>query len=103
MFVPEIEPIHPAQKSEVVPMKVLFKDEKLKSETIDILSQLMSDANLDGTQLEVHAVYYMYTCRMTNVVFAQSPRCSVKLLYSQLHVTHLSLTIIMWLLSSPVN
>lgn len=103
MFVPEIEPIHPAQKSEVVPMKVLFKDEKLKSETIDILSQLMSDANLDGTQLEVHAIYYMYTCRMTNVVFAQSPRCSVKLLYSQLHVTHLSLTIIMWLLSSPVN
>lgn len=52
-FVPQIEPIHPVQKSEVVPMKVLFKDEKLKSETIDILSKLMSDANLDETQFEV--------------------------------------------------
>ena len=83
-------------------MKVLFKDQMLKSETIHILSQLMSDANLDGTQLEVQAIYCMYTCRMTNV-FAQSPRCNVKLLYSQLHVTHLSLTIIMWLLSSPVT
>ena len=53
-FLPEIVPIHPVLKSEVVPMKVLSKDEKLKSETIDILLQLMSDANLDGTQLEVH-------------------------------------------------
>lgn len=52
-FIPPIEPIHPVQKSEVIPMKVLFKDEKLKSETIDILSQLMLDANVDGTQIEV--------------------------------------------------
>lgn len=48
-------------------MKVLFKDENLKSETIDILSQLMSDANLNSTQLEVQGIYYMYTCRMTHV------------------------------------
>ena len=33
-FVPQIEPLQPIEKSEVVPMKVLFKDEKLKSETI---------------------------------------------------------------------
>ena len=40
--------LHPVRKSEVVPMKVLFKDEKYISETIDILSQLMEDACLTG-------------------------------------------------------
>jgi hypothetical protein len=29
-------------------MKVLFKDEKQKSETIDILTQFLSDGNLKG-------------------------------------------------------
>ena len=48
-YVPPVEPLHPPQKSEVVPMKVLFKDEKLKTDTIDILSQLNTTANLDGT------------------------------------------------------
>ena len=52
-FIPQTQPIHPVQKSKVVPMKVLFKDEKLKSETIDILSQLMLDADLNGTQIQV--------------------------------------------------
>ena len=47
-FLLQVEPIHSTEKSEVVPMKVLFKDEKLKNETIDILSKLMLDANLDG-------------------------------------------------------
>ena len=45
--VPSIQPIHPPKKSEVVPMKILFKDEKLKTDTIDILSHLLSDANLE--------------------------------------------------------
>lgn len=40
--------LHPVEKSEIVPMKVLFKDEKYTSETIDILSQLMEDAALTG-------------------------------------------------------
>ena len=35
-------------KSEVVPMEVLFKDEKYIAETIDILSQLVDDAGLSG-------------------------------------------------------
>lgn len=47
-YVPEHVPLHPIEKSEVVPMKVLFKDEKYTSETIDILSQLMEDATLTG-------------------------------------------------------
>ena len=45
-------------------MKLLFKDEKQKSETIDILSQLFSDGNLKGTnQVYMHAlsVYNMYS------------------------------------------
>ena len=47
-FVPEHKSPHPVQKSEVIPMKVLFKDEKYISETIDILSQLMVDTNMNG-------------------------------------------------------
>ena len=52
-FVPEPELIHPVTKSKVVPMKILYKDEKYKSQTIDILMQLMSDANLSGNH-QVH-------------------------------------------------
>ena len=29
-------------------MKILFKDEKYKNQTIDILTQLVGDANLSG-------------------------------------------------------
>lgn len=47
-YVPPQVPLHPVKKSEVVPMKVLFKDEKYTSETIDILSQLKEDAALTG-------------------------------------------------------
>ncbi len=47
-FAPAQQPLHPVEKSEVVPMKVLFKDEKYRSETSDILSQLMGDADLKG-------------------------------------------------------
>ena len=47
-YVPEHVLLHPIEKSEVVPMKVLFEDEKYTSETIDILSRLMEDASLTG-------------------------------------------------------
>ena len=53
-FVPEHEHIHPIKKSEVVPMKLLLKDEKYKSETIDILTQLYNDANLSGDHQVSH-------------------------------------------------
>ncbi len=56
-YVPDHVVLHPVQKSEVVPMKVLFKDEKYTSETIDILSQLMKDAALCGeSQVTVFCV-----------------------------------------------
>ena len=45
---PEIQTLHPVQKAEAVPLKVLFKDEKYIHETIAILSQLIDDANLQG-------------------------------------------------------
>ena len=48
-FVPEQQSLHPTVKSEVVPMKVLFKDEKYTAETIDILTQLVEDGNLQGS------------------------------------------------------
>ena len=56
-FVHQPESIHPVTKSEVVPMKILYKDEKYKSQTIDILMQLMSDANLSGKhQVQAHNI-----------------------------------------------
>lgn len=63
-LLPPKQQVHPVQKSHVIPMKLLFKDEKQKSETIDILSQLFSDGNLKGTnQVYMHAlsVYNMYS------------------------------------------
>lgn len=47
-YAPSHVPLHPATKSEVVPMTVLFKDEKYTAETIDILSKLIEDAALSG-------------------------------------------------------
>ena len=47
-FVPAMESLHQPQKSQVIPMKLLFRDEKYKSGTIQILSQLIKDANLSG-------------------------------------------------------
>ena len=48
-FVPEQQPLHPTVKTKVVPTKVLFKDEKYINETIDILTQLVEDGNLQGS------------------------------------------------------
>ena len=48
-YAPEQEQLHPPTKTEVAPMKVLFKDEKYTSETIDILTKLVEDAKLKGT------------------------------------------------------
>ena len=43
-YAPDEQPFHPSQKAEVAPMK----DEKFTSETIDILSKLVEDGNLQG-------------------------------------------------------
>ena len=50
---------HPVQKATVAPMKILFKDEKYKAETIDILSQLIKDALLTG-QPQVNICIYIH-------------------------------------------
>ena len=47
-LVPKKECPHPVQKSTVVPMKILMKDEKYTDDTIDILRQLVTDATLSG-------------------------------------------------------
>ena len=49
-FIPVVNTIHPVQKSDVAPMKLLLKDEKYKSETIDILTQIYEDGDLSGDQ-----------------------------------------------------
>ena len=60
-FVPERAPIHPPSKSEFVPMEVLFKDEKYVAETVEILSTLMKDADLDG-ESQVHVQLLLNYC-----------------------------------------
>ena len=47
-LVPPRQTLHPCRKATVAPMEILFKDEKYKAETIDILTQLTEDAKLKG-------------------------------------------------------
>lgn len=55
---PTQKPPHPIQKMQVAPMKVVFKDEKYKADTIDILDQLREDAGLTGAP-EVNNTLYL--------------------------------------------
>lgn len=55
-FIKQVEPIHPTSKDEVVPMKILFKDEKQTDATVDILTQLTTDAKLCGEQDQVNTL-----------------------------------------------
>ena len=59
-YAPDHQQLHPVVKTEVVPQKVLFKDEKYIQETIEILSQLIDDANLNGDP-QVHCIYVYST------------------------------------------
>lgn len=43
-----LQKTHPATKPTVAPMAILFKDEKYKDKTIEIMQQLMEDAKLSG-------------------------------------------------------
>ena len=54
-FLPDETPLHPVTKSEVVPMKVLFRDEKYVSETIEILMDLAKNAKLTGHYQVCHS------------------------------------------------
>lgn len=46
--VPARKGLHPVQTPKVAPMAILFKDEKYKADTIEIIHQLMDDAKLSG-------------------------------------------------------
>ena len=48
-FVTDETPLHPVVKTEVVPMKVLFRDEKYVSETIEILTDIGKGCTTIGT------------------------------------------------------
>ena len=71
---PELQPLHPVQKTEAVPQKVLFKDEKYIHETIAILEQLVDDANLQGDpQVQnANSVKVKYKCTCTHNNTSQS-------------------------------
>ena len=74
LFPPEDAPTHPICKTTAVPMKILFKDEKLKSKTTEILDRLAVDAQLSGkpevcVDVHVHKItlHYMYIHVYTTV------------------------------------
>ena len=46
--IPPEEPLFPATKTNVVPMRLLFRDEKYTSENVEILKEMAKDANLHG-------------------------------------------------------
>lgn len=48
-LVPQEKPPHPVVKSTVVPMRILFKDEKYTDENVDILYKIADDAALTGS------------------------------------------------------
>lgn len=60
-FLPPEQSPHPVKKSTIMPMKILFKDEKYKAQTIDILTRLISDADLTGKP-EVRYIHRAYSC-----------------------------------------
>ena len=69
---PERQPLHPVVKTEAVPQKVLLKDEKYIHETVDILAQLIDDANLHGdpqvkiNYVQVKLLMHNYVIRMVS-------------------------------------
>ena len=73
-FVPEQTPIHPPSKSDFVTMEVLFKDEKYTAETVEILSTLMKDANLNG-ESQVYIVYIQFTYQHRMWLFTNTITC----------------------------
>ena len=46
---PPAHPSTPTRKTEVVPMRILFRDEKYVAENVAILGDLVTDANLTGS------------------------------------------------------
>ena len=52
-FLPELHPTDPVKKSEIIPMRILYKDEKYIAENVSILLDLVRDANLIGN----HRIY----------------------------------------------
>ena len=60
-LVPALQTLHPVKRPIVAPMTILFRDEKYKAETIEIVRQLMLDANLSGnSQVSIYILYYKY-------------------------------------------
>ena len=47
-YAPQEKNLHPVATSEVVPMELLFRDEKYTSENVEILKKIAMDANLHG-------------------------------------------------------
>ena len=66
--VPSQQPFHPVQKTQVVPMSILFKDELYKSETVEILSQYIADAQLSGCHQVTYKQMYTMITRFSAII-----------------------------------
>ena len=59
--VPKLKSPHAVSKSVVAPMKILQKDEKYTEANVEILEQIMSDAQLKGDP-QVTVVWVLFVC-----------------------------------------
>ena len=64
-LVPPRQCLHPVKTPNVAPMPILFRDEKYKAETIEIIRQLMEDAALSGNAQVCTVIHSHYTDRVT--------------------------------------
>ena len=67
-LIPSQQSSQPIQKSSVVPMKILFCDEKYTAETIEILTQLVHDTNLTGESPQVRKAYSVHRIFLTKIL-----------------------------------
>ena len=91
---PELQPLHAVMKTEAVPQKVLFKDEKYIHETIVILEQLIDDANLQGDP-QVQTAESVYTYKRFRHIHRNKCIIPFKALLITLHLyVHTSLKVV---------
>ena len=56
------EPLFPATKTNVVPMRLLFRDENYTSENVEILKETAKDANLHGNPQVINTHTHTHKC-----------------------------------------
>ena len=68
-YVPPEKPLFPATKTNVVPMRLLFRDEKYTSENVEILKETAKDAGLQGRPQVLDTDTYVAVLDKNQILF----------------------------------